>query len=424
MAFTKAVSPKDGFLSNETLLETLQQGLQGLEPDQKILVLIPDHTRTLPLPFLFRSLVDILQKSRRLDFMVALGTHPPLSEDALNKLVGISAEERSGKYREIGLFNHAWDDPSRLTTLGVMENDEIKALAGDAWHPSLPEKVDIRINKTVRDYDHLLIVGPVFPHEVAGFSGGAKYLFPGISGPEMINATHWLGALTGIIKTIGMKDTPVRRMIHAASRHLSMPVTLISLVMDGHKTAGVFIGDMHDSWSSAADASAQRNIIWCKQPYKHVLSCPPDMYDELWTAAKAMYKLEPVIAAGGEIIIYAPHLDSISISHGSNIRTIGYHILPFFLEHWDQYKHLPLGVLAHSTHLRGSGKMENGIEKPNIRVTLSSKIGPEECASLNLGYLDPLKVNIPGWKQNREKDRLLVLNAGEKLYRLQEDERL
>ncbi|MBV5323673.1 DUF2088 domain-containing protein, partial [bacterium] len=185
--------------------------------NQRILVLIPDHTRSLPLPFLFRTLVEILRDTKQLDFMVALGTHPPLSEESMNKLVGITAEERNtlrrgsgqAQYATIGLLNHAWDNPSALVTLGVMEQDEIKQIAGARWHESLPDRVEIRINKAVLEYDHILILGPTFPHEVVGFSGGAKYLFPGISGAEMIHATHWLGALAGVVGTIGVKETPV-----------------------------------------------------------------------------------------------------------------------------------------------------------------------------------------------------------------------
>jgi nickel-dependent lactate racemase len=260
---------------------------------------------------------------------------------------------------------------------------------------------------------------------VVGFSGGAKYLFPGISGAEMIDATHWLGALAGVVGTIGVKDTPVLRMIHAAAERLKTPVTLVALTVassrdsgNGHDLAGLFIGDMFEAWSAAADFSAQRHIIYCERPFRRVLSCAPPMYDELWTAAKAMYKLEPAVAVGGEVVIYAPHLDVVSQVHGKYIYKIGYHILPYFLANWERFKHIPLGVLAHSTHLRGSGVMANGVEKPNVRVTLASKIPAEDCTRLNLGYLDPTRVNPDEWKGREDEGILYVPNAGEILYRL------
>jgi lactate racemase len=131
-----------------------------------------------------------------------------------------------------------------------------------------------------------------------------------------------------------------------------------------------------------------------------------------------MYKLEPAVAVGGEVLIYAPHLDIVSRVHGKHIYEIGYHILPYFLSNWERFKHIPLGVLAHSTHLRGSGVMENAIEKPNVRVTLASKITAEDCARLNLGYRDPSKINFDEWKEKEEAGVLFVPKAGEILYRL------
>jgi len=417
MIQAQATAPQGNLLGEQAIHATLQQGLGGRFTHQKVLVLIPDHTRSLPLPFLFRAVVEILHDASRLDFMVALGTHPPLSAAALDQLVGITAGERTTTFKHVGLLNHAWDDPAALATIGTMEQDEIKSLAGERWHPSLPEQVAIRINRAALAYDAVLILGPTFPHEVVGFSGGAKYLFPGISGPEMINATHWLGALAGVVGTIGLKDTPVRAMIHAAARRLRTPVTLVGLVVEGHELAGIFVGDLVEAWSAAADLSAQRNVIWCERPYQRVLSCAPAMYDELWTAAKAMYKLEPAVAAGGEVVIYAPHLDIVSHVHGKFIFDVGYHILPYFLNDWQRFRHVPLGVLAHSTHVRGSGTMENGEERPNVRVTLASQIPPEDCARLNLGYLDPSAVRPEEWQGREAEGLLYVPRAGEMLYR-------
>jgi len=407
-----------GFLLPESIRETLEQGLGEKFAGQSILILIPDHTRSLPLPFLFQSLVEILWDSKKITFMVALGTHPALSEENLNRLVGITAEERKTKYKHISLLNHAWENPSALTTLGVMDKDEIRAIAGEKWHESLPEVVEININKAVLDCDHILILGPTFPHEVVGFSGGAKYLFPGISGAEMINATHWLGALSSVVGTIGVKDTPVRDMINAAANRLKIPVTLIALAVEGHDLKGIFIGDYLSAWSRAADLSAQIHIHWCDKPFQRVLSCAPPMYDELWTAAKAMYKIEPAVEVGGEVVIYAPHLSEVSLVHGKYIYEAGYHILPYFLANWERYKKIPLGVLAHSTHLRGSGVMLGKVEKPNVHVILASKIPPEDCARLNLGYLDPSSINPKDWQGQEDKGILFVPKAGETLYRI------
>src|SRR5512139_154693 len=210
--------PGSGLLSHEATMEVLTKGLgNGKFAGQKVLVLIPDHTRSMPLPALFRMAVEVLHDARELNVMVALGTHPGYSEEGLNHLVGITAEERATTFKHVGLLNHAWDDPSALTSLGMIELDELKQLAGSSYHLSLPTEINIRINKAVLEHEAIVIVGPTFPHEVVGFSGGAKYFFPGISGPDVINGTHWLGALATVLGTIGIKDSPVRAIVHTAA---------------------------------------------------------------------------------------------------------------------------------------------------------------------------------------------------------------
>ncbi|HEX7021644.1 MAG TPA: lactate racemase domain-containing protein, partial [Trueperaceae bacterium] len=214
-----AVAPEGALLREDVILQTLERGLAGKHARERVLVLIPDHTRTIPLPQLFRLLSHVLADTQQLDFMVALGTHPPLPEERLLQLLGLRKEERESSYRHVGLLNHAWNHPGTLTTLGTLSQEQVQEIAGDRWHPTLAGDVTININRAVLEYDRLVILGPTFPHEVVGFSGGAKYLFPGISGPDMINFTHWLGALSGVRSTIGIKNTPVRAMIHAAAEH-------------------------------------------------------------------------------------------------------------------------------------------------------------------------------------------------------------
>jgi nickel-dependent lactate racemase len=261
-------------------------------------------------------------------------------------------------------------------------------------------------------------VGPTFPHEVVGFSGGAKYLFPGISGAEMINVTHWLGALITIMETIGVRDTPMRAMIHEAAAMLPTPVTLVSLVVVGEGLAGLFVGDYITAWQAAADVSSQRHIAWVDKPYQRVLSWAPPMYDELWTGAKAMYKLEPAIADGGEVIVYAPHLDTVSHVHGKYLYRTGYHVRDYFLNQWDRFKDISAGVLAHSTHLRGAGTFEDGVESARIAVTLATQISADDCRTLALGYADPQHIDLRAWQGREEEGILFVPKAGEMLYRL------
>jgi nickel-dependent lactate racemase len=174
------------------------------------------------------------------------------------------------------------------------------------------------------------------------------------------------------------------------------------------------------AWEAAADLSAELNIVWSARSFDSVLSMPSPMYDELWTAAKAMYKTEPVVADGGEVIIYAPQLREISVVHGHLIRQVGYHVRDYFTAQWERFAEVPWAILAHSTHVKGGGAFEGGVERPRIRVTLATGIPEAECREVNLGYRDPATIDPEAWRGRESAGRLLVENAGEHLYRLRE----
>jgi lactate racemase len=152
----------DTFLTEDQIEAVVAQGLESLNlTGQRVLVIIPDSTRTMPLPLFFRLLTRyLLGKAQKLDFMVALGTHPPMSETALLQLVGISTEEKAGRYAEVELINHAWKDPQALTVLGSIPSSEIQELSSGLLEMEVP----VRLNKRLLDYDQVLICGPVFPH--------------------------------------------------------------------------------------------------------------------------------------------------------------------------------------------------------------------------------------------------------------------
>jgi nickel-dependent lactate racemase len=257
---------------------------------------------------------------------------------------------------------------------------------------------------------------------VAGFSGGAKYLFPGVAGPDIINFTHWLGALSTSMATIGVKDTYVRRVIHRAAEFVPRPITCVALVMRDGSFLGACIGDYQEAFAAAADHSARLNIIYKPHPFRSVLSIPSTRYDDLWTAAKAMYKTEPVVADGGEVIIYAPHITEVSYTHGALIDAVGYHVRDYFLGQWQRFRETPGMILAHSTHVRGAGTYEvaSGVESPRIRVTLATSIPQERCERINLGYRDYRTLDPQGWAGREDDGLLLVEHAGEMLYRLSE----
>jgi lactate racemase len=149
---------------------------------------------------------------------------------------------------------------------------------------------------------------------------------------------------------------------------------------------------------------------------RRVLSIMPTKYEDIWTAAKGFYKLEPIVADGGEVIIYAPHITQISVMH-PQIADIGYHNRDYFLGQWERFKNEPWGDLAHSTHLRGQGtwSVEHG-ERNRVTVTLATGIPEEIVRSVNLNYLNPADVDIAAYQA--DPDTFVEPHAGEVLYRL------
>jgi len=388
---------------------------------KRILAIVPDHTRTAPIDMMFRILHGLMGEAgaAAFDVLIALGTHPPMSDEAINQRLGLTPADRAGKYARTKIFNHAWNDPNQLTSIGTITEDEVQAISGGLMR----ERVNVTINKLILDYDLLLIVGPTFPHEVVGFSGGNKYLFPGISGQEVLDMFHWLGALITNPSIIGTKYTPVRAVVDKSASLVPVERKCISLVVEGQNLAGIYIGTPEEAWEAASTLSDQIHIVYKERPFTSVLSCAPAMYDELWVGGKCAYKLEPVVADGGELIIYAPHISEISVVHGALIREIGYHVRDYFLKQPGRFTRIPRGVLAHSTHVKGVGTFDGdgGVETPRITVTLATGIGADECRAVNLGYRDHRTIDVAQWQGREDQGLLHVPKAGETLYRLKHD---
>ena len=414
----------DRTLTESEIAEVIHDAIADWQlTNKRVLVILPDGTRTAPIPQLFRLLcAELRDSAAALDFLIALGTHRLMTPDQIDTLVGVTPDEWATTFSSVHVFNHEWDNPDTFIDLGEISADEVDTISGGMLHQSVP----VRVNRMVLDYDCLIICGPVFPHEVVGFSGGNKYFFPGISGPELIDLSHWLGALITSYALIGTPGiTPVRRLIHRAADLIPTEKRCLALVI-GHGSAdlaGLYTGTPEIAWAEAVELSKQLHITYVDRPYRRVLSVMPPMYDDIWTAAKGMYKLEPVIADGGEVIIYAPHITEFSYTHGKLLAEIGYHVRDYFLKQWDRFGKYPGGVLAHSTHLRGIGTYDPVTgEQPRIRVTLATGISAERCAAHNLGYYDPAEIRIAEWENREDEGILLVPKAGEMLFRLKSAE--
>jgi nickel-dependent lactate racemase len=382
--------------------------LAGLDLDgRSVCIVVPDATRQCPLPLLLGAIGEAMNdRASSCTVVVALGTHAPMRDEAIRALIGT---------RTMTAINHAWWDDDTFVSVGTLTAEAVRDLSGGR----LWEAVDIRINRLVVESDVTLIVGPVLPHEVVGFSGGNKYLFPGLSGKDLIDVTHWLGALITSSVIIGTQGTtPVRAFIDAAAALVPGERHAFCVVVD-HDTGGlqsVAFGEPTSAWAAAAAVSARTHVEYLTQPVTRVLSLVSTRYADLWTGAKGFYKVEPVVADGGEVVLFAPHITEIASTHPA-LAEIGYHCRDFFLAHWDRYRHYPRGELAHSTHLFGAGTYDpvHG-EQQRVRVTLATGISEELTTHVNLGYLDPASVDLAAWA--REPDTLVVPDAGEVLFRL------
>ena len=384
---------------------------------KRILLIIPDATRSAPVGLMFKTnFQQIGSAAKYLDILVALGTHPPMSEEAICTRLEISIDERRERYSKVRFFNHEWNNPEALKEIGIIPAKDISELTNGLFAMDVP----VELNRRVFDYDQIVIVGPVFPHEVVGFSGGNKYLFPGVGGPKILNFFHWLGAVCTNPMIIGNKWTPVRKVVDRAGAMVNVDKRCFAMVVAPDKSlAGLFFGTPEAAWDGASELSKQIHITCKPKPFHTVLSCAPPMYDELWVAGKCMYKLEPVVADGGELIIYAPHVREISVTHGPLIEEVGYHCRDYFLKQWDRFKHFPWGVLAHSTHVRGIGTFENGVETCRIRVTLATGIPESTCRKVNLGYRDPGSIRLEDSMNREDEGVFYVPKAGEMLYQLE-----
>jgi nickel-dependent lactate racemase len=409
-------SPANRIVSPAQAAEVVAQAMP--ESDyraKKVLLIIPDATRTAPVGLMFKSIFQQIGKvAKQLDILTALGTHTAMSEVAICERLEITGAERKSTYASVRFFNHEWDNPETLRLVGTLTRDDVSALTNGLFSMEVP----VEVNRLVFEYDQVIIIGPVFPHEVVGFSGGNKYLFPGVGGPQILNFFHWLGAVVTNPMIIGNKWTPVRRVVDKAGALVNVSKHCFCKVVDGKDLAGHYAGTPEGAWDAASELSRQLHITYKDKAFQTILSCAPKMYDELWTGGKCMYKLEPVLADDGELIIYAPHITEISVTHGKLIEEVGYHCRDYFLKQWDKFKNYPWGVLAHSTHVRGIGAFENGVEKCRAKVTLATGIPEAVCRKINLGYRDPKTINPETYANRENEGVLLVPKAGEMLFHL------
>jgi nickel-dependent lactate racemase len=414
---TAQVGGPHGLLCDEDVRRFVHDQLGAAPVDgRSVCVLVPDATRTCPLPLLLGAVHGALHgRATRLTVLVALGTHAEMSDASLADHLGYEPGALADRYPSTRVLNHEWWDPGVFVELGAIPPDRVAELSGGMLRQGVP----VLVNRAVVDHDVTLVVGPVFPHEVVGFSGGNKYLFPGVSGRDLIDLSHWLGALITSARIIGAPGvTPVRALIDEAASMVPTERLALCVVTgppEGSLRSMAF-GAPEGAWAAAAAVAAESHVRYLEAPVRRVLSLLPTRYDDIWTGAKGFYKVEPIVADGGEVVLYAPHITEISAMH-PQIQEIGYHCRDYFVEQWDRFRDRPWGDLAHSTHLRGAGTYDpvDG-ERLRVRVTLATGIPEEVVRSVSLGYLSPGEVDPAAWA--RDPGTLVVRDAGEDLFRL------
>jgi nickel-dependent lactate racemase len=408
-----------GVLTDEQVRSFIHEQLAAADLDgRSVCVLVPDGTRSCPVPLLFGAVHEALHgRVSRLTVLVALGTHARMGDAALARHLGYDLGALDERYPGTTVLNHAWWDPDTFASVGTISADRLSELSeGRFRHQS----VEVRLNRAVVEHDVTLVVGPVFPHEVVGFSGGNKYFFPGISSQEVINVSHWLGALITSAEIIGTRGiTPVRALIDEAVALVPGDKLAFCVVVQAgsRELHSVAFGEPRAAWAAAADVAAETHVRYLDAPVRRVLSVIPAMYHDIWTAAKGFYKVEPVVADGGEVVIYAPHVREVAATH-PEINEVGYHCRDYFVKQWDRFRVVPWGVLAHSTHLRGAGTYDEttGEEHLRVTVTLATGIPEDRVRAVNLNYLDPAEVDPQAWAA--DPDTMVLPRAGEDLFRL------
>ena len=396
----------------------VEEALSAIGPGSRVLAVVSDRPRADNPPVLLPRVSQTLARASAavLDVLIAQGTHVAMNDADKRAKIGAGLADLP----LLGtIFDHHWDRESELTTLGTIDAGVIAKETGGL----LRESVSIRLNAHLAPgrYDVILVIGATVPHEVAGFAGGAKYFFPGVAGPELTHLTHWLGALATIEQVIGRVETPTRHLIEAAAAFVPTPVIALTTVstrdQSGFKTRALFAGDLRGTVRRAAEISQQVHVRYTGRRYKRVVALLDDHYDELWVGGKASYKLGGIIERGGELIIYAPHLSAISLTHGALIEKYGYAPLERVRDMVDGSDELRanLCVAAHLAHVSYAGdRGADGVVTPRYRITLAANLPEETCRRVNLGYLDMRTFDPRAYRD--DPDTLTVDNAGRDLY--------
>jgi len=399
-------------LTSEDLKQGLYEALKKLGKRKKVIVVPPDYTRY---PSRAGELTEYAWQyygDALTDVLPALGTHTPMTDSQIAHMFGTLPNSL--------IREHDWRND--VVTLGEVPAEYVKEVSEGAVDFPWPAQ----INKMLRDgdYDLILSIGQVVPHEVVGMANYNKNIFVGTGGVEGINKSHFIGAAYGMERMMGHADTPVRKIFNYASEHFSnhLPIVYVQTVVgldksDGRvKCRGLFVGDDYEVFDKAAKLSLKVNFEMLDTPLKKVVVyLDPTEFKSTWLGNKAVYRTRMAIDDGGELIIIAPALVEFGEDKEINrlIRKYGYFGTPRTLKACDENEELRnnLSAAAHLIHGSSEGRFSitycPGKGKENLSQT--------EIESVGFLYADIDEVTA---RYNPEtlKDGVNILPDGEEIF--------
>jgi nickel-dependent lactate racemase len=394
-------------ISHEELKSGLYEALDKIGNRKKVIAIPPDITR-------YHSQAGILTvyaweyyKDNLTDILPAIGTHYPMTESEINIMYG---QVPTGLFRV-----HDWK--TGLHTLGTVPSDYVKFISDGAVDYSIPIQVDeLLVNG---NFDLILSIGQVVPHEVIGMANHNKNVFIGTGGREGINKSHFLGAAYGMEKIMGRADTPVKKVLNYGSDHFAnqMPIIYVLTVIgkdDEGKPAikGLYIGDDIECFNLAAELSLKVNFVILDEPLKKIIVyLDPAEFKTTWLGNKAIYRTRMAIADRGELIVLAPGLKEFGEDPGNDkiIRKYGYVNTPEVLRLVKDNEDLQdsLGAAAHLIHGSSEGRFSI--------IYCPGKISREEIESVNFQYA-PLDETLKKYNPDKLNDGINIMPGGEEIF--------
>ena len=370
----------DGFLTAEEIKDGLILALEKLGPQRKVLIIPPDFTRFHSKAGMLTEMAWEYYGAAVTDILPALGTHVPMTDSELDTMFG---------HIPHSIFRiHNWRND--VVTLGEVPAAFVREVSGDRVGFSWPAQVNILLIEG--NFDLILSIGQVVPHEVIGMANYNKNIFIGTGGREGINKSHFLGAAYGMERIMGKAENPVRKVLNYAAEHFTqhLPIvyiqTVISKMEDGSLGMnGLFIGDNDECFSKACNLSLDVNFNKLNEPLEKVIVyLDPQEFKSTWLGNKSIYRTRMAIADGGELIVLGPGISCFGEDAEIDrlIRKYGYKTTPEILQLVDENEDLAnnLSAAAHLIH----GSSEN-------RFTITYCPGfltKEEIQRVNFQYGD------------------------------------